>query len=181
MSSISERGLDWEAWAASSVLRVRTSPECPECHEDSLRELTWYSNPNCGIARERKKKRIFPQKALMCSLSGSQNKGLSEYQMRASWLCTGSFLSPPLEAERQACEAVRAGRQGAISAQRQASFTKLSRLLVANYVFLGSWMVDICQEGRSLRSVPQGRHTAHLRWCSPGTPGKLSRRDWGGD
>ena len=40
MSSISERGLDWEAWAASSVLRVRTSPECPECHEDSLRELT---------------------------------------------------------------------------------------------------------------------------------------------
>ena len=37
MSSISERGLDREAWAASSVLRVRTGSECPE---DNLRELT---------------------------------------------------------------------------------------------------------------------------------------------
>ena len=29
--------LDRETWAASSVLRVRTRPECPE---DNLRELT---------------------------------------------------------------------------------------------------------------------------------------------
>ena len=35
------------------MLRVRTGPECPE---DNLRELMWDSNPNCGIARERKKR-----------------------------------------------------------------------------------------------------------------------------
>ena len=69
---------------------------------------------------------------------------------------------------------VRAGRQGAILAQRWASSTKLSRLLVANYVFLGSWMVDICQEGHSLRSAPQRRHTAHLRQCSRCAPRKPS-------
>ena len=33
----SDRGLDREVWVASSVLRVRTGPECPE---DNLRELT---------------------------------------------------------------------------------------------------------------------------------------------
>ena len=36
-SATSERGLDREVWVASSVLRVRTGPECPE---DNLRELT---------------------------------------------------------------------------------------------------------------------------------------------
>ena len=36
------------------MLRVRTRPECPE---DSLRELTLDSKPNCWIAREREKKR----------------------------------------------------------------------------------------------------------------------------
>ena len=32
----SKQGLSREAWAASSVLRVRTRPECPE---DNLREI----------------------------------------------------------------------------------------------------------------------------------------------
>ena len=36
-SATSERGLGSEVWAASSVLRVRTGPECPG---DNLRELT---------------------------------------------------------------------------------------------------------------------------------------------
>ena len=48
----------------------------------------------------------------------------------------------------------------------------VSRLPVANQVFLGSWMVDSCQEGRSLRSAPKRRHTAHLRQCPCGTPRK---------
>ena len=38
-----------EAWAA--LLRIRTGPECPE---GSLRELTWDSKPDCGIATTRK-------------------------------------------------------------------------------------------------------------------------------
>ena len=49
--STTSEGLDREAWAA--CFRVRTGPECPE---GNLRELTWDSNTNCGIAREGKKK-----------------------------------------------------------------------------------------------------------------------------
>ena len=41
----SKRGLGREAWAA--LLRVRTRPECPK---GNLRELTWDSKPDCGIA-----------------------------------------------------------------------------------------------------------------------------------
>ena len=31
----------------AALLRVRTGPECPE---SNLRELTWDSKPDCGIA-----------------------------------------------------------------------------------------------------------------------------------
>ena len=57
----------------------------------------------------------------------------------------------------------------------------VSRLPVANHVFLGYWMVDIFQEGCSLRSAPQRRNTAQLRLCFCGTPGKPSGQDWVGD
>ena len=57
----------------------------------------------------------------------------------------------------------------------------VSRLLLANHIFLGSWMIGICQEGHSLRSAPQRRHTAHLRHRSFGTHGTPSSRDQGGD
>ena len=38
---------------ASCKLLVSTGPECPE---DNLKELTWDSNTNCGITRERRKR-----------------------------------------------------------------------------------------------------------------------------
>ena len=57
----------------------------------------------------------------------------------------------------------------------------VSRLPVANQVFLGSWTVGICQEGCSLRSAPQRRHIAQLRQRSTSTPGKLNSWDWGGN
>ena len=41
----SKRGLGREAQAA--LLRLRTRPECPK---GNLRELTWASKPDCGIA-----------------------------------------------------------------------------------------------------------------------------------
>ena len=44
-STTSKWGLDREARAA--LLRVRTGPECPQ---GNLRELTWASKPDCGIA-----------------------------------------------------------------------------------------------------------------------------------
>ena len=48
-SATSKWGLGREAQAA--LLRVRTGPECPE---GNLRELTWDSKPDCGIATTRK-------------------------------------------------------------------------------------------------------------------------------
>ena len=48
-STTSKLRLDREAQAA--LLRVRTGPECPE---GNLRELTWGSKPDCGIATMRK-------------------------------------------------------------------------------------------------------------------------------
>ena len=45
----SKWGLEREVRA--SLLRVRTRPECPE---GNLRELTWDSKPDCGIAIPRK-------------------------------------------------------------------------------------------------------------------------------
>ena len=48
-STTSKQGLGREAWA--ELLRVRTRPECPE---GNLRELTWASKPDCGIATMRK-------------------------------------------------------------------------------------------------------------------------------
>ena len=48
----SKRGLNREVRAA--LLRIRTGPECPE---GNVRELTWFRNPNCGIAKERKKRK----------------------------------------------------------------------------------------------------------------------------
>ena len=60
-------------------------------------------------------------------------------------------------------------------------YQTVSRLPVANQVFLGSWTVDIHQEGHSQRSAPQKRYTAHLRRCSRCTPRKPSGWDGGGD
>ena len=57
----------------------------------------------------------------------------------------------------------------------------VSKLSVAHHVFLGSWMVDICQEDLSLRSTPQRKHTAHLRQCSCCAPRKLINWDQGDD
>ena len=44
-SATSKWGLGRKVQAA--LLRVRTWPECPE---GNLRELTWASKPDCGIA-----------------------------------------------------------------------------------------------------------------------------------
>ena len=63
-STTSKRSVGREAQAA--LLRVRTEPECPE---GNLRELTWASKPDCGIATMRK--------ALRHRQHHAQNKGLN--------------------------------------------------------------------------------------------------------
>ena len=83
-----------------------------------------------------------------------------------------------LEVERQMCDSQSQKARGNLSPRDCILHQKVSRLPVANQVFLGSWMVDICQEGHSLRSAPQRRHTAHLRLHFRGTPRKLRGWDW---
>ena len=100
---------------------------------------------------------------------------MSKYQRRASWLQTGPF--PPPEAERQAGDSKSQKARG-----NGLLHQTVSRLPVANQVFLGSWMVDICQEGHSQRSAPKRRtHMAYLRWSSCSPLWKLSGWDQGGD
>ena len=85
------------------------------------------------------------------------------------------------EAGRQAGDSQSWKARGKLGPRDGILYQTVSRLPVANQVFLGSWTVDIHQEGRSQRSAPQRRHTAHLRWRSRCTYRKLSSCDRGGD
>ena len=101
------------------------------------------------------------------------------HQRRASWLHTGPSLR---WRQRGRQVTARAGRRGAILAPETGILHQtVGRLPVANHVFLGSWMVDICQEGHSLRSAHQRRHMAHLIQCSCSAPRKPSGQDLEGD
>ena len=86
---------------------------------------------------------------------------------------------PQPEAERQVGERQKA--RGNLGPRDSILHQIVSKLPVANQVFLRSWMVDICQEGHNQRSVPQRRDMAHLRQHSCGSPRKPSGRDQGGD
>ena len=124
-------GAAWRGVAA--LLRVRTGPEGPESNR---RELSWDSNLNYGIAKEREKIN-WPEHTVGCS----QNKGTKQLQRRASWLQTGPSL---LEAGG------RGERKEANSAPETASPTTLQTgLQFLTKDFLRFWMVDICREGRS--------------------------------
>ena len=97
----------------------------------------------------------------------SQNTGLSEYQRRASQLWTAPSPSGGREVGRRQPEPER----DKLGPRDSIPYQNVSRLPVANQVFLGSWTVYIHREGRSQRSAPQRRHTAHLRQrscCHPG-------------
>ena len=110
----------------------------------------------------------------MCSLACSQNKGLSKYQRRASQLHTGP--SPSMEAERQACNSHSWKARGNLGSRDQHPPPNCEQAPSSNHVFLGSWTVNICQEGHSQRSAPQKSYMAHLRWCSRATPRKAVAR-----
>ena len=57
-------------------------------------------------------------------------------------------ITPP-EAERQAGDSQSQKARGNLSPRDGILYQIVSRLPVANQVFLRSWMVDICQEGCS--------------------------------
>ena len=125
---------------------------------DSQRERKKTKTKNKKREREREN---FPAKSsnLKHCQACSQNKGLSEYQRRASWLQTGPSPTRPREAGGRQPEPER----GTLSPRDSILYQTACRLPVANQAFLGYWVVDIHQDGRSQRSAPQRRHTAHLR------------------
>ena len=91
------------------------------------------------------------------------------------------WLLPMLEAERQVGDSQSWKPRGNLGPRDGILHQTVSRLPVANQFFLGTWTVDICQEGHSQRSAPQRRHTAPLRQCSCRAPRKPSVWDQGGD
>ena len=82
---------------------------------------------------------------------------------------------PPPEAERQAGNSQRRKVRGNLRPRDAILHWTVSRLPVANQVFLGSWTADVHLEGCSQRSAPQRRHTTEraLSRCAwetePGT------------
>ena len=143
----------------------------------------WKSNPRCGITRENKKKREL----------SSQRLWLAAWHTHRTqdWVNTkgelGCIQAPPLHRRQRGRPATaRARRQGAAAVLAPKTcilHQTVSRLPVANQVFLGSWTVDICQEDHSPRSTSQRRHMAHLRlvlsWHTQETwlgPGRWIRR-----
>ena len=170
-----------KAWAA--LLRVRTEPECLE---GNLRELTWDSNPNCGIAREReekkkkKKERTVLQKALTWCTARPPHR-TKDWVDTTGELAGYRLAHPPLEAGKQAGNSQSQKARGKLSHRDGIPNQTANGLPVANHYFWGFWMVDIHQEGCRQRSAPQNRHAAHLRWAHLWPPRKLSGWDWEGD
>ena len=104
---------------------------------------------------------------------------MSEYQRRASPLRAGPS---PHWRQRGRWGTARARRQGGnLGARDYILYQTVIRLPIASQVFLGFWMVGICQESHSQRSAPQKRHMAHLRQISCCAPRKLSSWDEGVD
>ena len=102
--------------------------------------------------------------------------------MNTRGVLTGSGLAHPLSAHgRQAGDSQSQKARGNLGLRDGILYQTVSRLSVANQVFLGSWMVDICQEGHSQRSAPQRIHMAHLRCHSCCAPRKPRGWDRGGD
>ena len=67
---------------------------------------------------------------------------------------------PAPEAEKQAFDSQSQKARGCynFSSRKGIFHQTVSRLPAANHIFLRSWMVDIHQEGLSLRSALQRRH-----------------------
>ena len=81
--------------------------------------------------------------------------------------------NPLWEVERQVGDSQTWKARGNHNPRDGILYQTVSRLPVAIQVFLGSWTVDIFQEGRRQRTAPERRHMAHLRWCPlrhPGNP-----------
>ena len=90
-----------------------------------------------------------------------------------------AIYSPPWR-HRGRCTTTRCRKQGATAISTETTPpVKLSGPPVTNQVFLGPWMVHICQEHHSLRPAWLRKCTAHLGLCPRSTPGTQSSLDLG--
>ena len=64
---------------------------------------------------------------------------------------------PPKEAERQTGGSQSQKARGNLHPRDGILYQTVSKLPVANQLFLGSWMVDICQESHSLEIGSSGQ------------------------
>ena len=153
-------------WWQSEGANVRQQPKL------------WDSQRERGKKREREK---FPTKSsnLRHSWTCSQNKRLSKYQRRASWLWTGPS---PHWRKRGRWAAARSRRQGAtILAPETGSSTKLAA--GSQWLTKSSWDPRPLTSSRRVTvrdQLPRG-DTAHLRQHSLCTLRKLRSWDQGGD
>ena len=99
-----------------ALRRVRTGPKCPE---GNRRKLTWDSNLNCEIAREREKIN-WPEHTAGCS----QNKGTEQFQRRSSWRRTDPS---PTRGRRQGGE-----ERGKLGPRDSTPYQTANRLPVSN-------------------------------------------------
>ena len=109
-----------------------------------MRELTWDSNPNCGIAREREKKKErerenFPAKSPNLRHCWASHRTKDWVNTRGELASCGP-AHPPSDAGRQAGSSQ--SQKGAILAPERASSTKLragSQLLTKSSWDPGQW------------------------------------------
>ena len=126
------------------MLRVRTRLEFPE---DNLRVLMWDNNPNCGIAREIKKKRERERTFLWKPLTWGTDWPAHRTK---DWMNTRRKLAgcrpgiPPTRGRKAGMWEPEVESKGQSQLQRQHPPPNVSRLPVANQVFLGPWTVYIC-------------------------------------
>ena len=184
-SATSEWGLCREAQAPSLVLRVRTGPECPEdnmrsSYEIAIQTMGWPE-------RQKNKKTPFLQKAL--TLHGWPPGVLTQHRTaRIPEENTKSRIPkeskpaaiqgpPSPDAEREACNSQSQKARGCFNLGPRVHIfhQTVSRVPVANHIFLGSWMADICQKCHSLISS-QGRHRANLDSALAAQPGNRAAR-----
>ena len=133
-----------------ALLRVRTGPKCPKGNQ---RKLTWDSNLNCGIARERKKIN-WPKH----TAGHLQNKGTEKFQRRASLQCTGPS---PTRGRRQ-----EGGERGKLGPRDITPYQTANRPPVSNQRLPESLAGKVTTRGQLPRTDTRGTHQtgAHGKW-----------------
>ena len=142
-----------EQVGTGALLRGRTGLECPE---GNLRELTWDSTPNCGIARERERERTILWNALTWGIARPAHRTKDRETTRGDLV----GMDRPIPHQKQTGKGQPELERGNCGS-REAFSMKLQTGSVANQELLSFWTVDIRRESCNQRSAPQKSQTRH--------------------